>query len=85
MSELFPKVTSDEIDHEQSLEDAKRDAIARVYDAKGNQVKSVALTTKLPVVQAGRNAAMFDCEFRGDTPPRVTVTFKTMGQPARVR
>ena len=63
----------------------ERDAIARVYDAKGNQVKSVALTTKLPVVQAGRNAAMFDCEFRGDTPPRVTVTFKTMGQPARVR
>ena len=26
MSELFPKVTSDEVDHEQSLEDAKRDA-----------------------------------------------------------
>ena len=26
MSELFPKVTSDEIDHEQSIEDAKRDA-----------------------------------------------------------
>ena len=26
MSELFPKVTSDEIDHEQSVEDAKRDA-----------------------------------------------------------
>ena len=26
VSELFPKVTSDEIDHEQSIEDAKRDA-----------------------------------------------------------
>ena len=26
MSELFPKVTSDEVDHDQSLEDAKRDA-----------------------------------------------------------
>ena len=26
MSELFPKVTSDEVDHEQSIEDAKRDA-----------------------------------------------------------
>ena len=26
MSELFPKVTSDEIDHDQSIEDAKRDA-----------------------------------------------------------
>ena len=26
MSDLFPKVTSDEVDHEQSVEDAKRDA-----------------------------------------------------------
>jgi hypothetical protein len=26
MSDLFPKVTSDEVDHEQNLEDAKRDA-----------------------------------------------------------
>jgi len=26
MSELFPNVTSDEVDHEQSIEDAKRDA-----------------------------------------------------------
>lgn len=26
MSELFPKVTSDEVDHEQSIEDVKRDA-----------------------------------------------------------
>ena len=26
MSDLFPKVTSDEIDHEQTMEDAKRDA-----------------------------------------------------------
>ena len=26
MSDLFPKVTSDEVDHEQSLEDANRDA-----------------------------------------------------------
>ncbi len=26
MSELFPKITSDEADHEQSLEDAERDA-----------------------------------------------------------
>lgn len=63
----------------------ERDAIARLYDAKGNQVKSVALTAKLPVMQAGRNAVTFDCEFQGDTPPKVTVTFKTMGQPSRVR
>jgi len=26
MSELFPNVTSDEVDHEHSIEDAKRDA-----------------------------------------------------------
>ena len=63
----------------------ERDAIARVYDAKGSQVKSVTLTTKLPFVQAGKNAVMFDCEFQGDSPPKVAVSFKTMGQPSRVR
>lgn len=26
----------------------------------------------------------FDCEFQGDTPPKVTVTFKTRGSPTRV-
>ena len=63
----------------------ERDAIARVYDAKGSQVKSVTLTTKLPFVQAGTNPVMFDCEFQGDSPPKVKVSFKTMGQPSRVR
>ncbi len=63
----------------------ERDAVARVYDAKGNQVKSVLLTAKLPVVLSGNNAVAFDCEFQGDTPPKVSVTFKTMGQPSRVR
>ena len=63
----------------------ERDAIARVYDAKGSQVKSVVLTTKLPVLRAGKNPLMFDCEFQGDAPPKVTVTFKSIGQPSRVK
>ena len=62
----------------------ERDAIARVYDAKGSQVKSVALTTKLPVLSAGRNPVAFDCEFQGEAPPKITVTFKTMDQATRV-
>ena len=63
----------------------ERDAIARVYDARGTQVKSVPLTTKLPLVQSGTNHLQFDCEFQGDTPPKVVVIFKTVGQPSRVR
>jgi hypothetical protein len=63
----------------------ERDAIARVYDAKGNQVKSVALRTKLPLMQTGKNAVLFDCDFQGDAPPKVLVNFKTMAQPSRVR
>lgn len=62
----------------------ERDAIARVYDAKGSQVKSVVLTTKLPVLSAGKNPVAFDCEFQGEAPPKITVTFKTMDQATRV-
>ena len=60
------------------------DAIVRLYDAKGNPVQSFPLKTALPVVQPGTNPVTFDCEFQGDTPPKVTVTFKTRGTPTRV-
>jgi len=60
------------------------DAIVRLYDAKGNPVQSFPLKTALPVVQPGTNPVTFDCEFQSDTPPKVTVTFKTRGSPTRV-
>jgi hypothetical protein len=60
------------------------DAIARLYDAKGSSVQAFPLKTALPMVQAGTNQISFDCEFQGDTPPKVTVTFKTRGDPTRV-
>jgi hypothetical protein len=60
------------------------DAIVRLYDAKGSPVQSFPLKTALPMVQAGTNQISFDCEFQGDTPPKVTITFKTRGNPTRV-
>jgi hypothetical protein len=60
------------------------DAIVRLYDAKGNPLQSFPLKTALPPVQSGSNPVTFDCEFQGDTPPKVTVTFKTRGTPTRV-
>ena len=60
------------------------DAIVRLYDAKGSPVQSFPLKTALPMVQAGTNQISFDCEFQGDTPPKVSVTFKTRGKPTRV-
>jgi hypothetical protein len=60
------------------------DAIVRLYDAKGNPVQSFPLKTALPVVQPGTNPVTFDCEFQGDTPPKVSITFKTRGTPTRV-
>lgn len=59
-------------------------AIVRLYDAKGSPVQSFPLKTALPMVQAGTNQISFDCEFQGDTPPKVSVTFKTRGKPTRV-
>jgi hypothetical protein len=60
------------------------DAIVRLYDAKGSPVQSFPLKTALPMVQAGTNQISFDCEFQGETPPKVSVTFKTRGNPTRV-
>lgn len=60
------------------------DAIVRLYDAKGSPVQSFPLKTALPMVQAGTNQITFDCEFQGETPPKVSVTFKTRGDPTRV-
>jgi len=60
------------------------DAIVRLYDAKGSSVQSFPLKTTLPMIQVGTNQVSFDCEFQGDTPPKVTVTFKTRGDPTRV-
>jgi hypothetical protein len=59
----------------------EKDAIARIYDAKGSQVKALPLTAKLPRILTGTNRVQFDCEFLGDTPPKISVTFKTLGQP----
>ena len=60
------------------------DGIARVYDSKGSQVKSVALPGKLPSLRSGPNQVRFDCEFGGDSAPKAILTFKTQGSATRV-
>ena len=61
------------------------DGTARVYDEKGNQVKSVKTETELPKLGAGKNEILFDCEFQGEPAPKVTVNFKTIGKPEPVK
>lgn len=60
------------------------EGIARIYDSKGRQVKSVALSTRVPKVRSGVNHVRFDVEFQGDAPPTAVVTFKTLGTATRV-
>jgi hypothetical protein len=62
----------------------EEDGLARVYDAKGSQVKSVPLTGKLPQLRPGANQVQFEAEFPGEAPPKVSVTFKTKGKPVRI-
>ena len=62
----------------------EKEALARLYDAKGNQIKSVPLSVRHPSVQAGANQIQFDCEFQGEIPPKVLLTFKTLAPPLRV-
>jgi hypothetical protein len=60
------------------------EGVARIYDAKGSQVKSVALSTPVPKVRSGVNHVRFGAEFQGDAPPKAVLTFKTRGTPTPV-
>ena len=60
------------------------DGIVRIYDAKGSHVRSQPLSTKAPMLGNGANHVRLDCDFEGENPPRVAVTFKTQGTPERV-
>jgi hypothetical protein len=60
------------------------DGIVRIYDGKGSHVRSQPLGAKAPVLKAGRNHVRLDCDFEGEAPPKVAVTFKTQGTPERV-
>jgi hypothetical protein len=62
----------------------EEEGIARIYDAKGSQVKSVTLPGRVPPLKAGVNHVRFDAEFQGDAPPKAVVTFKTRGTATRV-
>jgi hypothetical protein len=53
--------------------------IARIYDAKGQQTRTVASTAPIPRVSGGTHAIVFDCSFSGEPVPRVEVTFRTRG------
>lgn len=57
------------------------DAIARIYDARGSQVKAGPLKSGRPQVQPGRSRLHFDGEFQGVTPPKVVVNLKTGPRP----
>ena len=52
---------------------------ARVYDAKGRQIKSVEANAAIPTVQRGKHEVQFDCGFKGSMSPAVLVTFRTKG------
>jgi len=52
---------------------------ARVYDAKGRQKGTVTAEGAIPRLSTGAHTVTFDCQFEGNTPPRVEVTFKTRG------
>jgi hypothetical protein len=60
------------------------DGIVRIYDAKGSHVRSQPLPVQPPTLKNGANHVRMDCDFEGDNPPRIAVTFKTQGAPERV-
>jgi hypothetical protein len=59
-------------------------SIARVYDNKGRQVRTVNATGAVPAMAAGNHEVKFACEFKGTGSPIVTVTFKTRGEAVMV-
>ena len=58
---------------------------ARVYDAKGRQIRTVEATAPIPAVQSGKHEMRFSCNFKGPQSPTVLVTFRTKGDSEEVR
>ena len=58
--------------------------VARVYDGKGRQVKTVKAVGQILVVQPGKHEIGFDCQFKGPVTPIVVVTFKTRGEAEKI-
>ncbi len=54
--------------------------LARVYDGKGRQVKTVKAVGQIPVVQPGKHEIGFDCQFKASVTPIVVLTIKTRGE-----
>ena len=61
------------------------DDLARMYDEKGNQIKTIKIESKPPKIGQGRHDIEFDCEFQGAPSPKVAVIFKTVGKPEAVK
>ncbi|MCX6134823.1 MAG: hypothetical protein NTU47_13505 [Ignavibacteriales bacterium] len=57
---------------------------ARVYDAKGRQIRTVHATAPVPTVQTGKHEIQFSCDFKGSVSAGVLVTFKTRGDAVEV-
>lgn len=57
----------------------EEDRMARIYDAKGNQVRALSITNRLPRLLTGTNHVEFQCEFQGSPTPQAVVSFKTRG------
>jgi hypothetical protein len=58
--------------------------VARVYDAKGRQIRTVVAKGPVPVVHPGMHEILFDCEYKGAIHPAVLVTFRSRGGAERV-
>jgi hypothetical protein len=55
-------------------------AMARVYDSKGRQLKTVMASGPIPVLGTGRHEIRFDCDFKGSLYSSALVTFRTKGK-----
>ncbi|MDD8026207.1 MAG: hypothetical protein PHI34_06825 [Acidobacteriota bacterium] len=57
---------------------------ARLYDDKGQPIKTVAAPAAPPTIGPGSHRIVFDAEFRGDAAPKAEATFRTRGRPERI-
>jgi len=58
--------------------------VARVYDDKGRQIKTVTASAAPPTISPGSHRIGFDAEFKGTVAPKAVVTFRTRGEPERI-
>jgi len=58
--------------------------VLRIYDEKGKQKSTIALNSKIPVLNVGKHLVILNAVFAGDETPKLEFTVKALNNPEKI-